>query len=349
MKILLTTANTGKVFQELAAQLDGGMSLLILMHDNPDPDALASAFALKQICEGLYHSNVIITYGGLLTRAENRTMVRLLGIPVYKIDTVDMSRYDRIALIDTQPGRGNNSLPTDARCNLVFDHHPVHAASKADVIINNTGVGATATLLTELYIAGGLTLKANLATALAYAIRTETQELNREASDRDIKAYLAVYPRSSLRKLGKISFPKLRRSYFNTLSYALKHARVYRNVIVAHLDFVETPELIAEVADMLLRYERMSWALVTGFYKNSLYLSLRTAQQKIHAHRIILKLVDNKRFAGGHETFAGGRIAVKEGGDNNLHKLVERTWTRFTSALGYTEPEWKNLLDEEIY
>ncbi len=346
MQIKLTTANSDKVFQELEKLVGGGKSLLILMHDNPDPDALASAMALKIICESRYGSKVTIAYGGMLTRAENRTMTRLLGISAIKIDSVRWKSFDRIALVDTQPGRGNNSLPADVPCDIVFDHHSVRTAAKACLIVNNTTLGATATLLVELLRAGDIPLKTNLATALAYAIRTETQELNREASDRDIQAYLDVYPKSSLRKLGKISFPKLKHSYFSTLSHALQHARVYRNVIVAHLDFVETPELIAEIADMLLRYERMSWALVTGYYKNSLYLSLRTAQQKIHAHRIILKLVDNKRFAGGHETFAGGRIIVDDIESADLARLVERTLVRFTTALGYTDVEWKELLGE---
>ena len=346
-KICQTPNTVKRILNEFESIFKDQRSLLIVLHDNPDPDAIASGFALQYLCESLYDLKVTLAYGGLLTRAENRTMARLLNISLHKMNTIRFNKFDRIAMVDTQPGRGNNSLPDNVFCHVVFDHHPLQTSTRAGLVVYNKTIGATATLLHELILASELPVRVDLATAITYAIRTETQELNREASDRDVRAYLSVYPISSLKKLGRITYPKLRPDYYKGLSDALQNAKIYRYIIIAHLDFVETPEIIAEIADILLRLQRISWVLVTGFYKKSLYLSLRTSQTKIQAHRIIEKIVDNKKFAGGHVTFAGGRIDLNSLSREHKQAVLDKTFTRFTAALGFRDVEWRELLEKE--
>ena len=116
-------------------------------------------------------------------------------------------------------------------------------------------------------------------------------------------------------------------------------------MIFAHLDEIETPEINAEIADILLRLQRISWVLVTGFYRNSLYMSLRTSQTKIQAHKIIQKIVDNKKNAGGHVTFAGGRIDLQNNAKENKEHIVERTRNRFSACFGFQDVEWRDLLE----
>ncbi|RMI08960.1 MAG: phosphoesterase [Calditrichaeota bacterium] len=333
-----------KRLQQLAAVLQGQSSLLIIIHNHPDPDALAGALALSHLVRECWGVEATIACGGFIGRAENRAMVRELKIPVKNISRISLNRYSRIALLDTQPGAGNNSLPPSADYHIVIDHHPPRKSLKADFILIDPRVGASSTLLVELLQTAQLPIPANLATALAYAIRSETQDLGREADQRDIQAYLAVYARASMRKLSRIAHPKLPRSYFVTLARALHQTMTFRHLICAHLREVPVPEVVAEVADLLLRHERISWALCTGRFRGELIISLRSSNPGARSWRVIRQLVGNSRNAGGHDLFAGGKLSLKGMSEEEIKRLEEKISTRFARSLGYPEAVWKPLL-----
>jgi len=322
--------------------------LLIVLHDNPDPDALAAGLALKTLCETRYDMHVIISHGGLINRAENKSMVSELNIPLTCFGEIETGDFDRIAVVDTQPGRGNNALPADAHCHIVFDHHATIDSESADLIIYNKSLGATATLLGELLQAASIEIKGNLATAIAYAIRTETLELQREAGPRDIRMYLSVYPLSSLHKIGAITWPKLPNSYYEMLSIALIKAQIFRYLVFIPIGHVVMPEIVAEIADLFLRRERVTWVLAMGFYNSHAYFSLRTSHYKGQAFRILQNILDDAKNAGGHETFAGGRLAV----DLDANKMIDlenKIAKRFAANLGYRSAGWKKLVNNDIF
>ena len=59
--------------------------VLIVCHDNPDPDALASALAIKHLCESIGHEPTIV-HGGMIEHQQNRAMVKLLEMDVRTIN-----------------------------------------------------------------------------------------------------------------------------------------------------------------------------------------------------------------------------------------------------------------------
>ena len=72
----------------------------ILVHDNPDPDSIASALALVQIAASV-HTEAAIMYHGEISRQENRAFVNLLNIDLIHVDEIDPNEYDMLALVDT--------------------------------------------------------------------------------------------------------------------------------------------------------------------------------------------------------------------------------------------------------
>src|SRR5437016_3159021 len=84
---------------------------LILTHDNPDPDSMAAAEGLKALLEAEAGIACTIARGGIVGRAENRAMITVLGLDHVEIASVDLAAYPLIAVVDTQPETGNNSLP----------------------------------------------------------------------------------------------------------------------------------------------------------------------------------------------------------------------------------------------
>jgi nanoRNase/pAp phosphatase (c-di-AMP/oligoRNAs hydrolase) len=67
---------------------------------------------------------VTVARGGVIGRAENRAMVSVLGLEHVPVSEIDFGQYETIALVDTQPETGNNSLPPGHRVDIVVDHHP---------------------------------------------------------------------------------------------------------------------------------------------------------------------------------------------------------------------------------
>jgi nanoRNase/pAp phosphatase (c-di-AMP/oligoRNAs hydrolase) len=341
-------SEASKELKALRELLAGKKEFLIIIHNNPDPDAIGSAAALAYLAEKLSTVKVSIAYGGYIGRAENRVMVNKLKIQLKQIRRIKYTRYDMLALVDTQPGAGNNSLPPGQKVQLVIDHHPRRPHLTADLVIIKPKIGVSATILIGWLKELQSPIPANLATALAYAISSETQNMNREASEEDIQAYLYVYVRSSIRKLAQIINPKLPRSYFLTLVKSLNNAYIYRQLICVHIGEVHTVEMVSEMADFFLRHEGISWCLCTGYFKDNLYLSLRTINRKFSAHRLLHKLIDNPDNVGGHELMAGGYIALSNMKKEAIAEIENKISFAFAQLMGYEHAEWKHLIDTAI-
>ncbi|MGQ9559184.1 MAG: DHH family phosphoesterase [Candidatus Oleimicrobiaceae bacterium] len=333
--------------RELDALFAAKRTLLAVTHNNPDPDALASAMALRYLAEKRYGVRTTVAYEGFVWRAENQALVRELHMRLRKGGARWAHRFDCLAVIDAQPGAGNVHLPPEASCDLVIDHHARRRGLLARLALVDEEVGATATLLVELVQAAGLPLPVDLATGLNYAIRSETQDLGREASPRDVRAYLALLPLSNVRKLARIIHPKLPRVYFAVLARTLACARIFRHLITANLGEVPGPDVVAEMADMLLRCARVSWTLCTGRFGGNLVLSVRASSPHAHADRLIKALVPDRRNAGGHDTFAGGMISLGSLGRDEVAAVEEHVCQQFARRLGYKVADWKPLIGSD--
>ncbi len=289
---------------------------LVLTHDNPDPDSIASAALLAHLLRERFRRRVTVGYGGIVGRAENREMVRVLGIRMSHRRNLVWRNYKHFALVDTQPKTGNNSLPDEIRPDLVIDHHPERAATRrarfADI---RTEYGATATIVGEYCEACDLELHRRDATALAYAIRSETQDFRREYCPRDRDLYDRMLPRADNRALGKIQSPPLPIDYFRTLHRALDRLQSVATLVVSHLGTVEQPDIVPEIADLLLRLEGRTWSLATGRFDGRLYLSIRTTNPRADAGTLMRRLIGRRGKGGGHGMTAGGWIDPGRGGE----------------------------------
>jgi nanoRNase/pAp phosphatase (c-di-AMP/oligoRNAs hydrolase) len=324
----------------------GRRHILIIVHTNPDPDAMASAAALKFLVEQQYGVQASIAYSGNIARAENKAMIKELGIYMKQINRITWHKYDGIALVDTQPGTGNNALPDDMKCHIVIDHHPLqHETKKADLSIVKPYLGVVATILIEWFREINMEIPADFATALAYAINSESQNLNRETNARDIQAYLYVYVMSNMRKLARIMVPQLPRNYFIMVAKTLNKAVTYRNLICVHLNEVPTAEIVSEMADFMVRHERISWSLCTGKYKDQLIISLRSRNSGAQAGKVAKELVSNPKTVGGHGMIAGGYINIGDKKNKEIRALENRLSDDFADHFGYHNAVWKPLIE----
>jgi len=328
---------TQKALNKLEKIFQKRHRLLILTHDNPDPDSIASAVALKHLVRERFRIQSRVAYGGMVGRAENRAMLRLLKIKLSPIWRIRLATYRYIALVDTQPRAGNNSLPEKSKATIVIDHHPLRRTTRAPLVDIRPEYGAAATVLFEYLQAGGCKISTPLATALFYGIHSETEALGREATEADTRAYLALFPMTNKKHLARIERPSLPRSYFNVLGRSLVGASTYRNVVMARLGPVDVPELVAEVADLLVRLERITWSLCLAWHEDRLVLSIRTTNTGARAGRLIQRLVGRRGRAGGHDMLAGGWVDGTELDERGREKLEEGIMERFLRLTGHRE------------
>ncbi|MBW7997904.1 MAG: hypothetical protein FVQ81_15310 [Candidatus Glassbacteria bacterium] len=322
-------------FKQMGEVLDGVKNIVVLCHDNPDPDALASMLGLRYLFTSHFRIKTRLAYGGEIGRAENQAMVRLLKIPVGNIEDLRLRKGTRFALVDTQPQFQNNSLPEGANVLVVFDHHPPPKKVMSPFYHVIRDLGATSTLIYNYISHAGLELDNRLATAFTYALISETQDLGREASQDDIMVYQELIPKTSLRTLSNIRFPLLPHDYFRTLNRALNNTFYYKNIVVTRLGKVESADMIHQMADLLLRFERRSWSLCIGRTDDYVLLSLRSSNVRARCGKMIARLVRGKGHAGGHDMVAGGRIRINSPNDSELQRIEELIITRLLKYMGH--------------
>ncbi|MCE5328469.1 MAG: DHH family phosphoesterase [Planctomycetaceae bacterium] len=336
---------TSRKLVDLRSLLAGKTSLMIVLQDNPDPDALAAAMALRKLGHHLANVQCTLTSGGSVGRAENRALMRYLDANVRPIAQIEPSRFDVIATVDTQPGLGNNSLPQGIVPQIVIDHHPLHDETRRARFFDiRSRYGASSTILWEYLKAAGLTPEAPLATALLYGIQSDTQDFGREATAADKLAYGELYPLANKRILGTIQRGEEPTEYYRVLVTALAGANLAGKCIYSNLGTVDNADMIAEVADLLLRHEQAEWSLCWGYDGSRVLLSLRTILPDGRADVVIRHIVLHKGTGGGHRSMAGGQIAMPlpEGtAQSKLDRLIVR---RFLHATGNDKAPVHKLL-----
>jgi nanoRNase/pAp phosphatase (c-di-AMP/oligoRNAs hydrolase) len=299
-------------FDEALALVRDRGKALVLMHDNPDPDCMAAAECMRLLLTARADLEVTVARGGIIGRPENRAMVQVLGLAHVPVDQVDFKAFDVIAMVDTQPETGNNSLPVGHKIDIVVDHHPLRGpAVRAPWCDIRDTYGASSSITYDYLRRAGLSVDANLATALLYAIKSETRDLGRESSEHEMAVYQELVPRADMEKLHDIAEPKVPAAHFASLDRALRNAEVRGMLVTANLGDLDYPDLVAEMADLLLPYERAHWVMCMGQHAGNVYLSLRTDQEHAHAGGVIRRLVAGRGAAGGHGMIAGGRLHGK--------------------------------------
>jgi nanoRNase/pAp phosphatase (c-di-AMP/oligoRNAs hydrolase) len=298
-------------------------SVLILPHNDPDPDAIASALALRHLLERFVDVKTTIAYRGIIGRAENKALVHYLHNPLRRLTAEDLRQPGCIALVDTQPGAGNNALPRNMKASIVIDHHPLReATSNADFADIRTELGATSTMLTEYLQSAGMEPDPPLATALFYGIKTDTMGLARSGTPADTEAYFYLQRRIDVEAEVGIERAQVPAEYFKSLTSALQAAWVYDEVVISYIGVLKYPDLAAEMADLLLRLEGTQWVICMGVYQDNLHLAVRTHRHKGGAGKLVQAMVGDRGTAGGHGTMAGGQIPLKEEDPEHLAETL---------------------------
>jgi nanoRNase/pAp phosphatase (c-di-AMP/oligoRNAs hydrolase) len=321
-------------FSEAIDGVEG--DFLVVGHNFPDPDCMAASLGVCALVKRAFGRRSDFTFGGGLGRAENRAMAGILQIEYLEPAKVDPSRYGGAILVDTQPGSANNEAPPDLPVVGVFDHHePPEAPYEAAWRDVRTDYGSASTILTEYLEAAGVQIDAQLATALLVGVRTDTEDLERDESEADVRAFLRLYGLADRMLMQQIMRPVLDEAYFDMLRRALLSARRYGEVVVTVLDQIPAPDRLSEISELFDRLKGVTASLAAGVYEGSIYLSLRTRAPRKGLRELLAEAVGDRGQVGGHGCAGGGRAEVAEGEDPLA--TAEAIGLAFVEGQGMTE------------
>ncbi|RLB07529.1 MAG: hypothetical protein DRG50_02630 [Deltaproteobacteria bacterium] len=331
--------NTGEKLKELYQLVKNKRKVLIVTHTNPDPDSIASAYAMRHLF-ATWGINTVLVYGGIIGRAENKAMINRLRIPIKSIQTINPFNFKIISLVDAQPSSGNTPLAPSLLPSIVIDHHPARKASllkKVPFVDIRPEYGSTSTIVTEYLLEEGIDISRRLATALYYGIKSDTRDLGRNAYEVDVKLSTELYPKVLVKTLSQIEYPRLPREYFRILQKALGRTTWYpsKGILISELGDVIDPDMVAVVADFLIRVEGARWVLAFGDRNHEIFFSLRTTSyQKSSADKLARGLIKGIEggSAGGHDVTAGGRVGLVP--SQEKEELKEKLRGRFLKGLG---------------
>ena len=300
-----------KRLDEFGAVLPQKGRVLIIPHDYPDPDALASAAAMHLLLTERYHVHGQIVFSGQVSRAENRELLRHCRYRWRMLEDLRVPK-DRILCIfvDTAPWSGNVTVPTFGKPIAVFDHHPFKTKRKWGNIFVDVQIdtGATVSMMYEYLTAAGIAMPKWLASIMSYAIAAETLDLYRSCTDLDLEAYTILLARSNMSIIGRIRHAPLPKSYYVQLQEAIRNAFVFGRIAWTHLDAVAQPEIVAEIAELLCLMERVTWAFCTAYHGDHMLISFHSEQKGARCGHLLKSVVKKKGSVGGHHQMAAGYL-----------------------------------------
>jgi nanoRNase/pAp phosphatase (c-di-AMP/oligoRNAs hydrolase) len=300
--------------KEFHHRISPAQSVLILTHDYPDPDCIASAMGMSHLCSFWGIPSRVISFGGFVGRAENRAMIRFLNIEMVPFVLIDVKEFDKIIMVDSFPGKGNVSLSASSSVSAVIDHHPSQLPENATCFYDiRQELGATSTIITKYLLEAGCPVPPKLATALFYGIKTDTGDMRRDVSKYDIECYKYLFDNIDHHLLSQIENPERDIEFFRLIHRAADSAINYDSVCYIHLGTVSTPDYIAEMADLFHSLEKIEWMICSGIFKNQIFFSIRTKNfhnAGAQAEKCGKMLGGS---GGGHGRAAAGRIQIQPG------------------------------------
>jgi nanoRNase/pAp phosphatase (c-di-AMP/oligoRNAs hydrolase) len=320
-------------------------SVTFVSHVHPDPDSLGSMMGLAHLVETCLEKPARLTRDGLISRAENRTMVEKLSIQLEPIEELTCHEGEALVMVDSQPNTGRHNFDPTVPLYAVIDHHDTEGDLEGIPFVDvRRGLGATCSIVASYLMEQNISVPPPVATGLLYGIETELNGYPREASSLDDSALLYLYPLTDKELLARIRNARLPQSYFECMLHALQSSFIYDRLIISWVNELAQPELAAEVVDFLIRFEEVDWAVCAGVYQDKLVLSVRSALPHAGAGEMLRHVVDKLGKAGGHDRRAGGTIYLPSTAPSAVEQMQSELRRRLLRALHIDECRGQRLV-----
>lgn len=301
----------------------------VLVVINADPDALASAMAVKRLLRYRVKS-FVIGYPNEIRRLNNLVMVDLLRIPIEKLQNIKPKDYSKKILLDSQPSH----LPPFEKIqfDVVIDHHPMSTGWDAPFIDIRDDYGAVASIMVEYIRAAEMKPSVPLATALFYAIKVDTNNFEKRATMADAISFRYLFTIANQNLVRKIELSSLRPSELNYFKTAFSEMKISKQRLYAHVGRVRNPDILVIIADFLNQVHQISWVIISGIHGERLVVIFRCDGYKKNAGKLAEKIFGKVGSAGGHREAARAEVPLKNlsAGDQDFStRILKRLTTKY--------------------
>ena len=331
--------------QQLHDLLADGSEINIVCHNNPDPDCLASALALGRIAAAAGIDEQHILYSGDISHQQNRAFVNLLDIDLQSFDQaaiLDRPAGSLLAFVDHSVPGANNRVSQGTAVDIVIDHHPADAID-ARFVDHREDIGATATILTEYIQDLDIDLDTALATALLFAIHRETLNFLRGTTREEHLAAGYLHDHVDRDLFRTLSSPSVTGATLDAIATAIENRMTSGAVLISHVGRTTERDALPQAADYLATLEGVETAIVFGIVDDSIQLSGRSPDPRMHIGDVLRKAFEDIGSAGGHHDMAGGEIPLGIFADSStddaqlLALVVQIITARLVAGLNLTD------------
>ncbi len=280
----------------------------VLVIINADPDALASAMAVKRLLRYRV-KNVVIAHPNEIRRMNNVAMVERLKIPLERLGNVKIGDYSKIVMVDSQPSH----LPCFEKMNVdvIIDHHPVSGNWECSFVDIRPDYGAVSTMMVEYLRAANMKPSVSLATALFYAIKVDTQNFEKKSKVADGIAFRYLFNRANRDLVRKFELTDLRRSELRYFSIAFQELKYSKRRYYTHVGRVRSPDVLVIIADFLNHVGEIDWVFVSGIHGEKLVVIFRCDGYRKSAGKLASRTFGSIGSAGGHKEAARAEVPLK--------------------------------------
>src|SRR5260221_2868779 len=281
--------------------------VLIMLHNDPDPDAMASGLALRNVLRRTKTTAIIGAIQGV-TRPENLRMLNLLDIHIETVSQESLKEYDRIAMVDVQPHYFGGLID---RVDLVIDHHPEQPGYTAVFKDIRADYGSTCTILTEHLRAVDVNISERTATAMLYAIKSDTLFFNRQTNRVDLEAFSYLYALADAALIRKMEGAEITEERLDYVMKAHRGGTLVEQVFCAFLGPSPPEDFVPYVADFFLQLEHVKWTVIAGVVNEALIISVRNLGYSKNAGEFVRRYFADVGSAGGHRAMAKAVVPMR--------------------------------------
>lgn len=280
----------------------------VLVIINADPDALATAMAVKKLLRYRVKS-VTITHPNEIRRLNNVLMVKRLRIPLHRLKDIKLDDYSKKVMVDSQP----HHLPCFEKIDIhaIIDHHPAGTYPDVKFVDIRPDYGATSSMIVEYLRAASLKPSVALATALFYGIKVDTQNFEQKSVLADGISFRYLFNIANRDLVRKFELTDLRRSELKYFAAALAELKYSKGRYYSHLGRVRSPDVLVIVADFLNHVDDVDWVFVSGIHGEKLVVIFRCDGYRKSAGKLAEKIFGSLGSAGGHKGAARAEVPVK--------------------------------------
>ena len=283
----------------------------IQMHNFPDPDAIASAFGLKELLEH-YDKEVTIVFDGSIDRISCKHMLRNFRIPITSVHQRNNTKEDdEIILVDCQHDAKNVTDFAGTEI-AAIDHHP--ATSEYEYRYKDVRmVGACSSMVALYYEEADITPSRDVATALLYGIKMDTDNFNRGVRRFDIEMYVFLFEYADSTLVQRMMLNTMQLTDLDAYKMAISDITIIEDFGLACVP-MECPDgLVAMISDFILALNEVNVSVVYTMRENGYKFSARSEVEDIDAGVLLHTVLSTfGGSGGGHDFMAGGFIPINQ-------------------------------------